>query len=62
LSDGGGRDRYPKHYTDNSNFHDRFLLRKCEVFTDSISAIARFRRKGMEIRRQLHVTVLQKQT
>jgi len=28
----------------------------------SPTAIARFRRKGMEIRRQLHVTVLQKQT
>src|SRR6266566_8135834 len=39
LSDGGGRDRYPKHYTDNSNFHDRFLLRKCEVFTDSDRAV-----------------------
>ena len=31
------------------------------VFTDNISAIALYRRQGMEIRRQLHVTVLQKQ-
>jgi ribosomal protein S18 acetylase RimI-like enzyme len=32
------------------------------VFTHNISAIALYRRQGMEIRRQLHVTVLQKQT
>jgi GNAT superfamily N-acetyltransferase len=32
------------------------------VFTNNISAIALYRRQGMEIRRQLHVTVLQKQT
>ena len=32
------------------------------VFTDNSSAIALYRRQGMEIRRRLHVTVLQKQT
>ncbi len=32
------------------------------VFTSNISAIALYRRQGMEIRRRLHVTVLQKQT
>jgi len=32
------------------------------VFTNNTSAIALYRRQGMEIRRQLHVTVLQKQT
>ena len=31
------------------------------VFTDNTSAIALYRRQGMEIRRRLHVTVLQKQ-
>ncbi|MBR0870858.1 GNAT family N-acetyltransferase [Bradyrhizobium tropiciagri] len=31
------------------------------VFTSNISAIALYRRQGMEIRRRLHVTVLQKQ-
>ena len=31
------------------------------VFTSNISAIALYRRQGMEIRRQLHVTVLQKE-
>ena len=31
------------------------------VFTSNTSAIALYRRQGMEIRRQLHVTVLQKQ-
>ncbi|KWV58390.1 acyltransferase [Bradyrhizobium macuxiense] len=31
------------------------------VFTNNISAIALYRRQGMEIRRRLHVTVLQKQ-
>lgn len=32
------------------------------VFTSNESAIALYRRQGMEIRRRLHVTVLQKQT
>ena len=32
------------------------------VFSSNISAIALYRRQGMEIRRRLHVTVLQKQT
>jgi len=32
------------------------------VFTNNISAIALYRRQGMEIRRRLHVTVLQKQS
>jgi predicted GNAT family acetyltransferase len=31
------------------------------VFTSNASAIALYRRQGMEIRRQFHVTVLQKQ-
>jgi len=31
------------------------------VFTSNASAIALYRRQGMEIRRRLHVTVLQKQ-
>ena len=31
------------------------------VFTSNVSAIALYRRQGMEIRRRLHVTVLQKQ-
>ena len=31
------------------------------VFTSNTSAIALYRRQGMEIRRQLHVTVLQKE-
>jgi predicted GNAT family acetyltransferase len=31
------------------------------VFSDNASAIALYRRQGMEIRRRLHVTVLQKQ-
>ena len=31
------------------------------VFTSNASAIALYRRRGMEIRRRLHVTVLQKQ-
>ena len=30
------------------------------VFSDNISAVALYRRQGMEIRRRLHVTVLQK--
>jgi predicted GNAT family acetyltransferase len=30
------------------------------VFTSNASAIALYRRQGMEIRRRLHVTVLQK--
>ena len=32
------------------------------VFTSNVSAIALYRRQGMEIRRRLHVTVLQQQT
>ncbi|WP_050627498.1 GNAT family N-acetyltransferase [Bradyrhizobium viridifuturi] len=31
------------------------------VFTSNVSAIALYRRQGMEIRRRLHITVLQKQ-
>jgi len=31
------------------------------VFSDNAGAIALYRRQGMEIRRRLHVTVLQKQ-
>ncbi|MBR1205857.1 MULTISPECIES: GNAT family N-acetyltransferase [unclassified Bradyrhizobium] len=31
------------------------------VFTNNVSAIALYRRQGMEIRRRLHITVLQKQ-
>jgi ribosomal protein S18 acetylase RimI-like enzyme len=32
------------------------------VFTSNVSAIALYRRQGMEIRRQLHVTVLEKES
>jgi predicted GNAT family acetyltransferase len=32
------------------------------VFSDNDSAIALYRRQGMEIRRRLHVTVLQRRT
>jgi predicted GNAT family acetyltransferase len=32
------------------------------VFSNNASAIALYRRQGMEIRRRLHVTVLQKRT
>ena len=31
------------------------------VFTSNVSAIALYRRQGMEIRRRLHITVLQNQ-
>ena len=35
-------------------------FRSCMCFTSNKSAIALYRRQGMEIRRRLHVTVLQK--